>query len=147
MWSHHLRKVHPREEELVDQLRNPEQVRSTERSLFAWVFDNIYKKFGHPLVNLFVTKENMQFPIYMPPIPEPMKWKKDAFQHPMDDLSIYVFPPFTLLWQILLRVILKTSPWLWWLLCGHKRNGSGSSGSLSITFILWNSWTKVTKPK
>ena len=55
----------------------------------------------------FDTRVNTKLPLYVFPIPDPMAWKEDDFQHSWDDLTVYAFPPFTLLRQILLSVLIS----------------------------------------
>ena len=61
----------------------------------------------HPPINLFATKANAILPFCMSPVPDLMFWKEDTFQHNWDDLNVYALPPFTLLRQILLRVLIS----------------------------------------
>ena len=61
------------------------------------------------LVDLFATRVNTKFPIYVLPISDTVSWKEDAFQHRWDDLSVCAIHPFTLLRQVVLRVMLSCS--------------------------------------
>ena len=78
--------------------------------------------FGQPHINLFATKAKAKLPMYMSPVPDPMAWKHDAFQHLWDNLSAYAFLPFALPHQVLLRVLPSTGFSL--LLFGLRRSGS-----------------------
>ena len=84
------------------------QVLPTEWSLLLRVFEGICGVFGRPQLNLFATRANAKLPLYISPVPDPMVWKQDAFQHPWDHLSACAFPPFALLRQVLSRVLLST---------------------------------------
>ena len=83
--------------------------RPVEWSLFPWLFDAICKVFIRPHIDLFSLRTYKKIALYMSSIPDPMAWKQDAFQHPWDNLCMYTFSPFTLLRQILLRVMLSTN--------------------------------------
>ena len=65
--------------------------------------------YGYPHVDLFANKVNTKLPLYMSPVFYHMAWKQDAFQLQWDGLSIYIFSPFSLLRQVLLRVMLLTN--------------------------------------
>ena len=56
-------------------------------------------------MDLFATKANMIFPLYVSPVLDPMAWKQDALQPPWNDLNAYAFPPFAFLRQVLYRVM------------------------------------------
>ena len=51
----------------------------------------------------------MKLPLCGSLVPQSMAWKQDAFQHNWNDLSAYVFSPFTLLRKIMSRVLLSTN--------------------------------------
>ena len=91
---------------LINLLFRPDQVLLTEWSLLHLVFSAICKEYGRPLIDLFATRANVNLLSYASPVPDPMAWKKDAFQHSWDDLSIYAFPLCVHLKQILLRVLI-----------------------------------------
>ena len=93
---------------LADQLSRPDQVLPTEWSLLPRVFEAICEVFGRPHLDLFASRTIAKLLLYMSPVPNLVAWKHDAFQHPWDNLSAYTFPPFTLIRQVLLRVLLST---------------------------------------
>ena len=45
------------------------------------------KVFNLPRTDLFPMKANAKLPIYVSPVPEPMMWKQDDFQHSWDNLK------------------------------------------------------------
>ena len=79
----------------------------TEWSLLPWVFNAICKDFGHPNVDLFAIRVNTKLPLYMSPFPDPTSWRKDAFKHKLDDLSVYAFFPFVLLRLVLSKLLIS----------------------------------------
>ena len=56
-------------------------------------------------IGLFATRANTKLPLYVSPVPDSLAWKQDAFQHPWNDLNAYAFPLFTLLRQVLSRMM------------------------------------------
>lgn len=46
---------------------------------------------------------NKKLPVYVSLVPDPMVWRQDALQHFWDNFHTYTFPPFALLYQVLLR--------------------------------------------
>ena len=60
-------------------------------------------------MDFFAIRSNMKLPLYLSLVLDPIAWKQNAFQHPWNDLSACDFPPFTLLRQVLLRVMLSAN--------------------------------------
>ena len=50
--------------------------------------------FSHPHISLFATRTDTKLPLCVSPVPDPMTWKQDAFQHPWDNFITYAFSPF-----------------------------------------------------
>ena len=73
------------------------------------VFSAFCKMFSHPHKDLFATIANTKQPLYVSLVLVPMAWKQDASQHPWDNLSAYVLSRFSLLRQVLTRVMLLTN--------------------------------------
>ena len=48
--------------------------------------------FGCPHIDLFATRANNKFSIYVSPVPDPMAQKQAAFQQPLDNLSVLCVP-------------------------------------------------------
>ena len=93
---------------LMDQLSLLNLVHHTKWPLLPLVFSAICKEYSRPHIDLCVTRVNTKLPSYMSLIPELMVRKKDAFQHSWNDLNVYASLPFTLLRQVLSRVM---PPW------------------------------------
>ena len=93
---------------LTEQLSRLDEIFLMEWSFLPQAFD-IIREFGHPLMDLFATRADMKFPIYVSTIPDAMTWKGDAFQHQQNDLSICAFPPYVHLRQVLSKVMLSCS--------------------------------------
>ena len=78
----------------ADQLSYPDQVLQTEWFLLPWVFEDICKESGHPLIDLFTTRANLKLLLYLSLVPNPMAWKDSSFQHSWDILDVIPFHLF-----------------------------------------------------
>ena len=58
-----------------------------------------------PTVDLFASKTNAQFPLYMSYLPDPEAYAVDAFSLHWGDLTFYCFPPFSILPQVLRKIM------------------------------------------
>ena len=77
---------------------------STEWSLDRGSFKRICEVWGVPLVDLFATRENSQLPQFVSPCPDPWALGCDALDDSLDWnqlRSIYLFPPFQLIEEVL----------------------------------------------
>ena len=104
-----MRHISGKKNILTDQLSCPVQILSTKWSPLPSVFDAICKVYGCPLIDLFAVRATAELPLHVSPVPDPMALKQVPFQHQHDKLNIYDFYPFTLLRQVLLRVLLLTN--------------------------------------
>ena len=55
--------------------------------------NQIFFKFGNPLVNLFATRHNHRLPLYVSPMYDPAVWAVDALSFDWDQLDAYAYPP------------------------------------------------------
>ena len=91
---------------LVDQLSCPDKILPIEWSLPPQVFENICRKLSSPVVDLFATRMNSKLPIYV--FRSRLHGMEgNIFQHSWVYLSVHTFPLFTLLRQVLLRLMLS----------------------------------------
>ena len=88
---------------IANQFSHLDQVLPTNWSLLPWLFNAVCREYGHPLINLLATRANAKVPLYVSPILDP-------FQNSLDDLNTYASLPFTLLRQILSRVLILVAP-------------------------------------
>ena len=104
-FSMHLGKVHPKGKKktfwptslaICESGYSDRMVSSSPGVRHTW------RDFSHPHIYLFGVRTFTKLPIFRSPAPDPMVWKQDAFQHPWDNLSVYVFP---LLQHVLSRVL------------------------------------------
>ena len=97
-------KIHQREKEHSCRLvKSADQTIPTEWSLHPWVFNDICREFDRPHVSLFATRANTKF--FCSFHSRTYDMKQDVFQHLWDELSMYAFPSFTLLWWVLSRIL------------------------------------------
>ena len=52
---------------------------------------------GRPMVCLYTTSQYKKQPFYTFPLPIPLAWKENTFQHKWHHLEMYIFHPFTLM--------------------------------------------------
>ena len=95
----------------LDHLSCPDQNLPTEWSLFSWyltISTGVRSASHGPICHQGEHKASL-FTCH--PFPDLMAWKEVALQHQWDDLSIYAFPSFALLRQVLVeRCFLAISP-------------------------------------
>ena len=89
---------------LADVLSRRGQVVGTEWSPHPRVARALFRRWGNPSIDLFATCLNAKLPLYCSLVPDPQAVFQDAFQHPWDDLDLYVFPPFPLVGRVIARV-------------------------------------------
>ena len=63
--------------------------------------NEIFKTWATPAVDMFSTVHNMHLPYYMSPVPEPQALTIDAASQDWQGWSMYMFPPFPLLSQVI----------------------------------------------
>ena len=63
---------------LADQLCWPDRILLIGWSLLPLMFEEIYRVFGRPHLNLFATRANTKLLLYLSPIPDPRAWKQDT---------------------------------------------------------------------
>ena len=74
--------------------------RRLQSSISAW---------GCPALDLFATIHNRRLPAFVSPLPHPQAWATDALAMDWNDLHAYLFPPFTMLLQVLRKIQNTTS--------------------------------------
>ena len=89
----HLSEIHSRKKNVVtDQLSLPNQALLTEWSLLPWVFGAICEVYDYRHMDVFPTRTIAKLPLYVSPVPVPIAWKLETFQHLWDDLGVFTFP-------------------------------------------------------
>ena len=69
------------------------------------LFDTITCQFLYPQVDLFASRLNRQVDTFVSWKPEPAAWAVDAFSLNWKDIMFYAFPPFSVLGQVLNKII------------------------------------------
>ena len=89
---------------LADQLSRASSSLPTEWTLVPRILQPIWDRWYKPRVDLFATKFSRRLPRYVSPVPDPGAWAVDAFSFPWTGLSLYMFPPFAVLPQVLRKI-------------------------------------------
>ncbi len=71
--------------------------------------DQIWERFGAAEVDLFVSQESTQCPLWFS-LSHPTSLGIDALAHPWPDMKLYAFPPVKLIPAVLRRVKMRTFP-------------------------------------
>jgi hypothetical protein len=89
----------------ADALSRPQQVFATEwaldRAVFRWLCASC--QFA-PVIDAFATAANAQLPLFYSPIPAENAMGLDAFNQSWEGWSLYMFPPFALLSQVIQKL-------------------------------------------
>ena len=86
---------------IADSLSRRDKVIQTEWSLHQQIFNQIYRVWHTPMVDLFATHLNYKLPIYVFPVPDRKAWKVDALNICWEGLDGYVFCPVAILPQVI----------------------------------------------
>ena len=76
-----------------------------EWALKDTIFALLKPTYGSPGIDLFASSTNAKMPLYISWLPDPHAYTVDAFTVPWQDLNFYAFPPFSLLPQVLAKII------------------------------------------
>ena len=76
----------------------------TEWQLDKSVFKKLLAIFGKPEVDMFASRLNHQLPLYVAWIPDPEAMAVDAFTQNWTEHYIYIFPPFSVIPQVLQKI-------------------------------------------
>ena len=88
---------------VADALSRPNQVVRTEWTLRQEVFDTLHKHWP-VLMDLFASSVNHRYGVYFAPVSDTMAAGTDAMLQSWDHLLGYVFPPFTMIPQVLRKL-------------------------------------------
>lgn len=90
---------------MADCLSRKNQIISTEWVLHQQVCDNLWRLWGHPLVDLFATRLNYRLPNFVSPFHDPMAVARNAFLFPWDHKELYAFPPFHVIRKVINKLL------------------------------------------
>ena len=86
---------------IADHLSRPNQLIPTEWSLHPRIVRRIFRVWGTPEVDMFASLSNSHLPRFLSPIPEPRALAVDALSQDWQGRSMYIFPPFPLLYKVM----------------------------------------------
>lgn len=78
---------------------------STEWMLKKVLFQRLCKQTFWPEVDLFASRNNYQIDKFVSWFPQPGAWHVDAFSFSWQSLKPYIFPPFSLVSRILIKIM------------------------------------------
>ena len=88
----------------ADLLSRSDQVVNTEWTLCPRVAKMIWSVWGTPHLDLMATPLNSQLPVFVCPYPEDRAHHVDAMSFAWDGLDAYVFPPWPMIEQVLIKM-------------------------------------------
>jgi ribonuclease HI len=88
----------------ADSLSRKNQVISTEWSILPDSLLPIWDLWGRPEIDLFATCQNKKLRKYVSPVPDPYAWRINAMTFCWESLSLYAFPPWAMIGEVLMKV-------------------------------------------
>ncbi len=92
------------ENDIADEESRIKKNCNTEWKLNEKVFQKIHKLWPYPEIDLFASRINKQLPKYVSWEPDPDSIAVDAFSFEWNDNNYYIFPPFSLINNILAKL-------------------------------------------
>ncbi|MEE9220528.1 MAG: reverse transcriptase domain-containing protein [candidate division NC10 bacterium] len=89
---------------LADALSRSDSAQPTEWCLHPRLARQIRSAFPEVYMDLFATRINKMFPVFVSPFPDSMAWKVDALSFEWNQIEAYAFPPFPLIAETLGRI-------------------------------------------
>ncbi len=89
---------------LADLLSRPDQVVNTEWTLSYSVVQLLWSLWGRPTVDLMATYLNNRLPTFVSPFPHELAHQVDAMSFTWDRLDAYLFPPWSMIRPVLLKL-------------------------------------------
>jgi hypothetical protein len=89
---------------LADALSRPNRVIGTEWSLCPFVFRQICRVFGTPMIDLFATSKNHKLPLFFSPLPESTALDTDAMSQSWEGMYAYAYPPTGFVGEVLHKI-------------------------------------------
>ena len=77
---------------------------SAEWMLEPKIFDYVIRQFGRSEINMFASRLAKQIPVYASWLPDPESSFIDAFTINWNNIFIYAFPPFSIIWRMLQKI-------------------------------------------
>jgi hypothetical protein len=76
----------------------------TEWSLNDRLCSRLFQRWGRPMVDLFASPQNHKLPLWFSRVPHPEAAAVDAFSQTWSGWSVYAFPPFNLILDLLIKL-------------------------------------------
>jgi len=89
---------------LADSLSRRNQVIPTEWSILGGVLDWLWRRWPKPEIDLFATHKNYKMMKFVSPFPHHAAWRVNAFSFCWTGLSLYAFPPWVILGEVLAKI-------------------------------------------
>lgn len=86
---------------IADELSRQKQVLPKEWTLDCWVYSDLWKLWGEPMLDLFAMSRNHCLPLFCSPFPDLLAWETDAKLQNWANLDLYAFPLFAIISQVL----------------------------------------------
>ena len=77
---------------------------SAEWMLEPVIFDYVICQFGRPEIDMFASRLTKQIPVYASWLPDLESSFIDAFTINWNNIFIYAFPPFSIIWRMLQKI-------------------------------------------
>ena len=90
---------------LADQLSRGDTIQPSEWTLHREVCHRMWNLWGQPSVDLFATRRNFRLPRFYSPVMDELAVGVDAFLHSWDDQFVYAFPPFSIIREVINKII------------------------------------------
>ena len=68
------------------------------------IFDYVIRQFGRPEIDLFASRLTKQIPVYASWLPDPESCFIDVFTINWNNIFIYAYPPFSIIWRMLQKI-------------------------------------------
>ena len=94
---------------LADLLSRSDQLVNTEWTLAPRVAKSLWSIWGRPTVDLMATHLNNQLPTFVSPFPHELAYAVDAMSFPWQGLDAYLFPPWSMISEVLTKLHLHNN--------------------------------------
>lgn len=86
---------------IADQLSRAGQTLPTEWSIRPEALQEVFRRWGKPLVDLFATRHNRKCDLFVSPVPDPLALATDALSFDWDGIWGYAYPPHQIMTKVL----------------------------------------------
>jgi len=93
----------------ADLLSRPDQIVNTEWTLSMQAATQLWSIWGRPHLDLMATHLTSRLPTFVSPFPHPQAYAVDAMSLQWDRMDAYVFPPWSMIQEVLVKLSLATA--------------------------------------